>query len=114
MVEALRKTYTRDDIIRGGACIEEVDSWCEKKGVYVSDIDEALSESTDEQKEYILGATNRNGYGYGDGNGYGNGDGNGDGYGYGDGDGNGNGNGNGYGYGYGYGDGNGDGYGNGN
>jgi len=101
MVEQLRRTYTRDDIIRGGACADEVDKWCKKKGLYVCDIDTAIELSSNTQKEYILRSTIRDGYGSGSGSGYGYGSGSG--YGYGDGYGDGSGDG--YGYGSGYGDG---------
>ena len=96
---------TRDDLIKGGLCMEGVNEvidriWPISAAMPVSTILPSLDE---DEKRQMLTAVKADGYGYGDGNGYGNGDGNGYGYGYGYGDGDGDGYG--YGYGYGYGDG---------
>jgi hypothetical protein len=103
------KMLTRDDIIRGGACISGVDEWLRANAPLATalSLDDALALcSDDDSKSHVLRGANASGYvagnGYGNGDSYGNGDGYGYGYGYGDGGG------------YGYGDGGGDGYGNGN
>jgi hypothetical protein len=101
----MAKYLTYCDVVRAGACIDGVISWCKENG---NKFFLKISDAVKLKNEWIDRTLGLNGYGnrYGNGYGYGNGDGDGYGYGYG----NGNGDGYGYGNGYGYGDGYGNGY----
>ena len=92
-----RKSITRDDLVRSGACLEGVEEVREDlfPKLTVVDVKKALAALDEDQEDYLIKAANMSGNCNGYGNGYG--------YGYG------NGYGNGYGYGHGYGDGYGDG-----
>ncbi len=82
-MEKVKDFLIFNDVIRSGACSDEVIAWCEKHDAYMGSTEDMIALCSDEREEnYIRAAAGQSGDGNGYGNGDGYGDGNGDGNGY--------------------------------